>query len=67
MPKDNLLGVDAGTYSPAIDDGFYVTLAPLGVGQHTIHVTGATAGCPLQPAFSVDVTYHLTVVPVDLR
>jgi hypothetical protein len=66
LPADNLFGLPAGTYSPAIDDGYYVMLRPLGVGTHTVRFAGASAGCPLiGSGFSVDVTYDLTVVPVS--
>ncbi|MGE5087931.1 MAG: hypothetical protein ACM3QY_02305 [Candidatus Levyibacteriota bacterium] len=68
MPDDNLFGIPAGTYSPAIDDGFYVMLKPLAVGDHLIHIVGASAGCALLPfEFSTDVTYHVTIVPVTLH
>jgi hypothetical protein len=57
-----------GTYSPVIDDGFYVMLKPLSVGEHTLHIIGARQGCPFSPdPFSLDVTYKLTVVPVNLE
>jgi hypothetical protein len=51
---------DAGVYSPAVDDGYYVQLSPLSVGSHdvVIHAEGP---------FTVDVTYHLNVVPVTLE
>ena len=66
LPADNLFGLPAGTYSPAIDDGFYVMLKPLGVGTHTVRFEGASAGCPLiGGGFSVAVQYDLTVVPVS--
>jgi hypothetical protein len=67
LPEDNLFtpfcppnSLPAGVYSPAIDDGIYVRLNPLAAGSHTlnIHAENASAG------FIVDVTYHLTVVPV---
>ena len=68
LPDDNVLGLPAGTYSPAVDDGYYALLAPLGVGQHTVHFTAARGGCPISPdPFSLDVTYKLTVVPVSLH
>ena len=69
LPNDNLFGLPAGTYSPAVDDGFYVTLTPLDVGDHTIHFKAARGACPLlgPDPFEIDVTYNLTVVPVDLR
>jgi hypothetical protein len=48
-----------GTYFPVIDEGFYVMLKPLPVGEHTLTIHGEF------PSFDVvlDVTYHLTVVP----
>lgn len=56
LPSDNLFGLDARTYSPAIDDGFYVMLRPLSVGPHTVRFRGARAGCPLLGGpFSVEV------------
>lgn len=45
----------AGTYFPAVDDGYYVMLAPPPVGHHTIHFQ-ATAG-----PYALGVTYHLYV------
>lgn len=68
VPADNLftaLGVcfPSGIYSPAVDDGFYVLLKPLAVGLHTIHIHGE-----LPAAGSVvEVSYNLTVVPVNLK
>jgi hypothetical protein len=55
--------VPAGVYSPAVDDGVYVQLEPLTVGEHTlqIHAENPSVG------FSLDVTYSLTVVPVAHR
>ena len=52
-----------GTYSPAIDDGYYVMLKPLAVGTHTVRIVGASPICGV----SLDVTYNLTVVPVSLK
>ena len=65
VPPGGLL--DPGTYSPVVDNGFYVMLKPLSVGSHTIHLSGASEGCPIQGPFSVDVFYHLNVVPVSLK
>ena len=64
LPADNVftgLGVppaDApeGTTSPAVQDGYYIMLAPLKSGSHTVHYHGAFDGF-----FALDVTYHLTV------
>jgi hypothetical protein len=60
--------VPAGIYSPAVDDGFYVAVAPLpptrpGEQPHTIHFH---AEQPTLPA-ATDVTYKITVVPVLLK
>jgi len=55
--------LDPGTYSPAIDDGYYVMLKPLQVGTHTVQIVGASPACGL----SLDVTYDLTIVPVRLK
>jgi len=73
LPEDNVFdalcigaglgNVPAGIYSPAVDDGFYVRLNPLTVGSHTLHLHAEN----VSQGFSMDVTYHLTVVPVSLR
>lgn len=63
-PTDNvitfLFGADppvpGGTYAPNVSDGYWLILAPLSIGKHTIRVKGATAG-----GFAGEVTYHLTV------
>jgi hypothetical protein len=61
FPADNLFGIPAGTYAPAVADGFYLLLAPLKPGSHTITFggTGFFAGLP----FFEDITYHLGVSP----
>jgi hypothetical protein len=69
LPEANLFddpcaavgGLPAGIYSPAVDDGFYVKLQPLAVGDHTVHIHAEN---PSGTGFLVDVTYDLTVVPV---
>jgi len=65
LPAANLFEVFAivlpsGTYLPAVGDGFYVMLKPLDVGNHLLRFRGESP-C----GFSVDVTYHLTAVPVN--
>jgi hypothetical protein len=66
LPEENVFdapcapeGVPAGIYSPTVDDGLYVRLNPLEVGNHTLHFQAEGPG-----GFFQDVTYHLTVVPV---
>jgi hypothetical protein len=62
LPEGNLFGIDAGVYSPAVADGFYLLLAPLRPGRHTIRFGGAgNFGGPDAP-FSQDITYELRVV-----
>lgn len=70
LPADSLFAavLGAGVYSPAIDDGYYVMLKPLAVGEHQIHIVGASAGCPLIGGpFSTEVTYNITIAPVSLH
>ena len=57
LPADNIVGVPAGVYYPAVDSGYYVLLPPLSAGQHTIHWAGSITFFPL----SLDVTYNITV------
>ena len=57
LPANNIFGIDAGTYGPSMDEGFYLMVAPLSVGRHTIHFHGALTDLP----FTLDITYHLTV------
>jgi hypothetical protein len=68
LPEDNLFddgcasfgGFPGGVYSPAIDDGYYVLLKPLGAGAHTLHFHAENPDF----GFVIDTTYNLTVVPV---
>ena len=64
VPENGL--IDAGIYSPAVDDGFYVMLRPLPAGQHTIHITGVEPEVETCNALNIDITYSLTMVTVDL-
>jgi hypothetical protein len=57
--------VPAGIYSPAVDDGFYVTLGPLQPRPQP-YIVRIQAKNPSQ-GFDEDVTYNLTVVPVTLQ
>jgi hypothetical protein len=49
-----------GECSPAVADGYWLMVAPLPVGEHTIHFSGVIADAPLDP-LELDVTYHLIV------
>jgi hypothetical protein len=55
---NNIFGYLPGPYHPCVDTGYYLMLAPLSAGRHTIHFTGANS----DGSFSLDVTYRLTVL-----
>jgi hypothetical protein len=60
LPDNNLLGLPAGIWAPAVADGYYLLLSPLPPGPHTINFGGTgNFGGP----FSEDITYNLTVSP----
>ena len=54
--------LDGDTYSPAVDDGFYVRINPLPVGTHTLHIHAEDGS-----GNSLDVTYTLNVLPVTTK
>ena len=67
LPDANLFGIDAGDYAPAVADGFYLLLAPLSPGRHTITFGGTgNFGGPDAP-FSQDITYQLRVARSGAR
>jgi hypothetical protein len=57
VPTDNVLGLAAAVYTPDVDEGFYLMLAPLCSGHHTIHFTGNNVDL----GYTLDITYHITV------
>ena len=68
VPADNIFvsgcgGMPAGIYSPVVDDGYYAFLGPLKEGSHVLRVHAEIPGI----SFVLDVTYNLTVVPVQLK
>jgi hypothetical protein len=58
-------GFPAGIYSPAVADGFYTILGPLGVGKHTVQIHAKNTAPDFK--LELDVTYNLTVVQVTLQ
>jgi hypothetical protein len=59
----------AGTYTPAVADGYALILAPLSVGEHVVHET-LDVSDTLEQAFGwtqshADITFHITVVPAQ--
>ncbi|MBI5651870.1 MAG: hypothetical protein HZC40_15750 [Chloroflexi bacterium] len=65
LPANNALGLPQGTTSPAVSDGYFLMIAPLSSGRHTIHFKGSIIlGQPTDPGyfeFSLDITYNITV------
>jgi hypothetical protein len=53
--QDNPFSIPAGQ-SPSVADGYWILLAPLSTGQHTIHFLGA-----IPNIFTTEVIYNLTV------
>jgi hypothetical protein len=58
LPEDNIFGVPAGEYGPAVADGLWAALPPLSKGEHTIHFEISAPSLD----FTQDNTYILTVV-----
>ncbi len=74
LPENNYQGLPAGEYGMMVDDGYYLILAPLSVGTHTIHWTATMEIIPYwnpwepaptspYPQGLQEVTYRITVVP----
>jgi hypothetical protein len=63
LPDNNFLqyfGVPApaGTTSNSVDAGYYLMLAPLSVGDHTLHFSASFSS-----GFALDITYYITISP----
>jgi len=54
-----------GTYGPMVADGYALLLAPLPVGEHTIHTAAVVVLDPSDPSkdIDVDITWRITVTP----
>jgi hypothetical protein len=67
-PEDNLatvltgVEIPGGTYTPYVVDGYWLLLAPLSAGAHTLSFRAEITG-GVFAGFVADVTYHLTVGP----
>ncbi len=67
--QDNLWqywGVDVTGQNPPpgdVNDGIYLMVAPLSVGEHVIHFSGDNDLPEWDSYFSLDITYHITVSP----
>ena len=41
LPEGDVFGAGPATYGPSMDQGYYLMLAPLSAGEHTIHFKGS--------------------------
>ena len=62
LPEGNVVDVPSGTYAPMVADGYWLMLAPLSAGAHTIHFKNKITGGPFEGT-ETEVTYHLTMGP----
>lgn len=65
LPKPNIYDLPAGNYDGAVDDGWWLLLQPLSIGQHKIVFTSGT-GDPSALGLAdyyQSTTYNITVVP----
>jgi hypothetical protein len=62
VPSDGgLFGLSPGPYSPNVSDGYWLLIAPLSAGAHTIHVHGTANPDAPFGATDSEVTYNLSV------
>jgi len=67
LPENNVIeswGYEApeGATSAAVSDGYFVMLAPLSAGEHTLHFGGTLdATAEFGAMFILDITYNITV------
>jgi hypothetical protein len=59
LPGNNLFGIRAGVYAPAVADGYYLMVGPLPPGPHTINFGGK--GIFAKSRFVQEITYNLFV------
>jgi hypothetical protein len=62
LPEGNVVDVPSGTYAPMVSDGYWLMLAPLAAGAHTIHFKNRITGGPFAGT-ETEVTYNLTIGP----
>jgi hypothetical protein len=62
LSTKNIFGLPAGTYGPGVGDGYYILLAPLRPGMHTLTWSGkgGVAGGAVGE-FTQNITYDLKV------
>ncbi|WP_165250503.1 hypothetical protein [Paludisphaera soli] len=59
VPASNMIGVPGPATGTSVSEGYFLLLAPLSVGTHTIHFEATYA--PFD--FTIDTTYIVTVTP----
>ncbi len=59
LPDGNIFGVPPGVYGPTVSDGYYLMLAPLHKGQHTIDFAGSIS--PNAPFGSLELNVKYTI------
>ena len=59
-PENSVVGVPAGTYYPQVADGYWLMIAPLSKGQHTIVVESRASGT-IFGLIEYTVIHHITV------
>lgn len=62
-PENSLLGIPAGTYNPNVVDGYWLMLAPLKAGVHTLSFSAKITGGPFAGTSVGPVNYTLTISP----
>ncbi|MCO6046929.1 PEP-CTERM sorting domain-containing protein [Aeoliella sp. ICT_H6.2] len=63
LPDNNIVGVPEGQTLVGVDDGVYLMLAPLSVGEHSLDFGGALVLPENGFEFRLDIHYDITVVP----
>ena len=66
-PDNSVIGVAAGTYSPNVTDGYWLMLAPLPKGEHTIRVHVLAPGTSYGTLEFTSVTHLIVADPVIYR
>lgn len=61
LPDNNIFGVPAGIYGPTVSDGYWLMLAPLSAGQHTIDFAATVSDNPPFGPFDIDVHYNIQI------
>lgn len=61
FPEDAVFGIPSGTYYPHVSDGYWLMLAPLSRGTHTIHIK--VIANPAVLNFAIEGTTNLIVGP----